>query len=78
MLSLRSSKSVPSDSSFLGRTVVDRKNSFRRRGHLRRLLMETLETRQLLAASILGTVYEDVDRSGTRNNGENGVAGWTA
>lgn len=42
------------------------------------MLVESLESRQLLAANIIGTVYEDIDRSGTRTNGENGIAGWTA
>ncbi len=32
----------------------------------------------MLAANLIGTIYEDVDRSGDRNNGENGVVGWTA
>ena len=30
-----------------------------------------------MAAEIFGTLYDDVDRSGTRNNGENGLSGWT-
>jgi YDG domain/SdrD B-like domain len=48
------------------------------KGGFRRLFVESLEARQLMAANLIGTVYEDVDRNGIRNNGENGVAGWTA
>lgn len=44
---------------------------------MRRLLFESLESRELMAADIRGTVYEDADRSGDRNNGENGISGWT-
>ncbi len=55
----------------------EKKGPIRKRDSRRRLFLETLETRQLLAASIIGTVYEDMDRSGGRNNGENGVSGWT-
>lgn len=37
---------------------------------------ESLEVRSLLSA-ITGTVYDDADANGVRNNGENGVSGWT-
>ena len=30
-----------------------------------------------MAAEIFGTLYEDVDQSGSRTNGENGLSGWT-
>ncbi len=49
-----------------------------RKVSLRRLFFESLEPRRLMAANLIGTVYEDADRNGTRNNGENGIAGWTA
>ena len=55
-----------------------RERQLRKRSFLRRLFIEALEPRQLMAANIVGTVYEDVDRIGTRNNGENGISGWTA
>ena len=43
----------------------------------RRLQLEGLESRQLMAAEIFGTVYEDVDRSGTKTGPDNGLSGWT-
>ncbi|HEX8910938.1 MAG TPA: SdrD B-like domain-containing protein, partial [Humisphaera sp.] len=61
-----------------------------RRPDASRPIAEPLEGRQLLSGTLVsvalagntntgvtGTVYADMDRSGTRNNGENGLAGWT-
>ncbi|MFO1064620.1 MAG: SdrD B-like domain-containing protein [Pirellulales bacterium] len=49
----------------------------KRRFSFRSLLHESLETRQLMAADVSGTVYADLNRDGVRSGGENGVAGWT-
>ena len=43
----------------------------------RKLALESLEARKVMAAEIFGTLYEDLDRSGTRTGGENGLPGWT-
>ncbi|MBI1324880.1 hypothetical protein GC170_17075 [bacterium] len=62
-----------------------------RRGEKRSLpIIESLEGRVVLtyplvsyvlsgtaSTTVTGTVYDDVDKSGTRTNGENGVSGWT-
>jgi protocatechuate 3,4-dioxygenase beta subunit len=37
---------------------------------------ENLESRIVLSA-VVGTVYDDADGNGVRNNGENGLTGWT-
>ena len=73
------------------RTVLARASQRRRRkrpGLRTRLATEVLESRQLLSSRvadvlkgttdtmITGTVYEDVNSDGVRNNGENGVPGW--
>ena len=49
----------------------------RRQLFSRTLRLESLETRQLMASDVTGTVYADDNRDGIRNNGENGIAGWT-
>lgn len=49
----------------------------RRHTFSRALQLEALETRQLMASDLSGTVYADDNRDGFRNNGENGIAGWT-
>lgn len=43
----------------------------------RKLALENLEARKVLTAEIFGTLYEDLDQSGTRTGGENGLSGWT-
>ncbi len=43
----------------------------------RRMRLECLEARQLLAAEITGTVYNDLDGDGIRDQGEKGLASWT-
>ena len=48
-----------------------------RRVSRRSLRMEHLEDRQLLSASASGTVFDDLDRDGTQDAGEDGIAGWT-
>ena len=48
-----------------------------RRLFSRALRLESLETRQLMASDVTGTIYADDNRDGVRNNGENGIAGWT-
>ncbi len=49
-----------------------------RQVHSRRALKhEILESRQVMAAEIFGTVYDDGDRSGTKTGPDNGLAGWT-
>ncbi|MFO0941496.1 MAG: tandem-95 repeat protein [Pirellulales bacterium] len=49
-----------------------------RRSHVRRALrLESLETRQLMAGDIAGTVFDDLNQNGVRDGGESGVqAGW--
>lgn len=42
----------------------------------RRAETESLESRIVLSA-VVGTVYDDADGNGVRNNGENGLPGWT-
>lgn len=43
----------------------------------RRLQLETLEHRQLLAGDLAGTIYSDLNQNGIRDGGESGVAaGW--
>lgn len=49
----------------------------RRQLFSRALRLESLETRQLMASDVTGTIYADDNRDGIRNNGENGIAGWT-
>lgn len=58
-------------------TTFDSRSSQRRKRFSRSLRLESLELRQLMAADITGTVYADDNRDGIRNNGENGVSGWT-
>ncbi len=43
----------------------------------RKLAVESLEARKLMAAEIFGTIYEDLDRNGVKSGGENGLPGWT-
>ncbi len=43
----------------------------------RALKHEILESRQVMATEIFGTVYDDGDRSGTKTGPDNGLAGWT-
>ncbi len=54
--------------------VFSRKHRNRQRG----LRVETLEQRQLLAAEITGTFYEDVDSNGVKSGPDNTLSGWTA
>src|SRR5690349_21252121 len=51
-------------------------NSGRRRST--RLLLEVLEDRTLLSASILGSVFHDLNANLTRDTGEAGLAGMVA
>ncbi len=54
------------------------KSRQRKSRHQRRFLgFESLEVRQLLAADILGAVYNDLNGDGVHNNGEQGLANWT-
>jgi serine-aspartate repeat-containing protein C/D/E len=67
-----------------------RKTQRRLASHSRRALhLDTLESRVVPAAplvssvlggtagtAVVGTVYEDLDSNGIRNNGENGISGW--
>ncbi len=48
------------------------------RNRFRKLLgVEFLESRQLMAGDIAGTIFEDLNQNGVRDGGENGVqAGW--
>jgi hypothetical protein len=39
--------------------------------------VEGLETRSLLSGDVAGTVYNDANNDGQKNNGENGIPGWT-
>ncbi|QOV89384.1 tandem-95 repeat protein [Humisphaera borealis] len=39
--------------------------------------VELLEGRALLSGDVAGTVYDDVNNDGIKNNGENGLPGWT-
>jgi hypothetical protein len=70
------SRSASQKSALAGPKSRQTKGAKKRRRQIS-LILEQLEVRELLAADITGTVYEDVDRSGTRTNGENGVSGWT-
>jgi VCBS repeat-containing protein len=61
------------------RTVFGKANRLgRRTSGARRLTLEPLEDRTLLAAgSILGMVFEDLDGDGVQDSGEGGLSGWT-
>ncbi|MFO0977996.1 MAG: Ig-like domain-containing protein [Planctomycetaceae bacterium] len=61
------------------RLLQSSRQTFRRKSSQRKSATaspESLEIRSLLSA-ITGTVYDDADANGVRNNGENGVEGWT-
>ncbi|MCA9217813.1 MAG: hypothetical protein KDB27_32310 [Planctomycetales bacterium] len=47
------------------------------RTHHRKRHLERLETRCLLAADISGHIYNDVNDNGVRDQGEDGLVGWT-
>ncbi len=58
--------------------ITNRKRRSPRRRHHRRLLgSEQLEQRQLLAADVVGTVFNDLDGNGVRTQGEDGLGNWT-
>ena len=63
------------------RILTPRRNNVRhsRRSIRRRRLtrFETLEARQMLAGDIRGTVYNDVNNDGFRDQGEAGLVNWT-
>ncbi|MBX3420035.1 MAG: hypothetical protein KF752_00625 [Pirellulaceae bacterium] len=50
----------------------------KRRNLKRGLRIEALEIRQLLAADITGTIYDDVDANGIKSAPDNTLGGWTA
>ena len=60
----------------IAKFISQSSNSARKRQR-RRLALESLEFRSLLATEIFGTVYEDVDQSGTKTDSDNGLQGWT-
>ncbi len=61
------------------RTVFGKASRLGRRTFgARRLILEPLEDRTLLAAgSISGTVFEDFDGDGVQDDDEDGLSGWT-
>ncbi len=82
------SRSTTDAVSRMTRFGTTRKRRRNRKGSLPGI--ESLEGRVVLASplvsyvlggtvdtTVMGTVYDDVDKSGTRTNGENGVSGWT-
>ncbi len=48
----------------------------RNRKRFHRLVIESLELRQLMASDLAGTVIEDINRNGVKDGGENGLANW--
>ncbi len=74
--SLRGQQRFPSDveSRRLGRVS---KSKFSAKLRTRKLAIESLEARKLMAAEIFGMVYEDLDRNGIKSAGDNGLPGWT-
>ncbi|MBI1309703.1 tandem-95 repeat protein [bacterium] len=57
-------------------TVKERPGTWRRRRESGTLI-EQLELRTLLAAQITGTLYQDLNANGVRDQGEAGLANWT-
>ena len=48
----------------------------RARQSRRTMLLESMETRKLMAAEVFGTIYEDLNQNGTKDPSEDGLAGW--
>ncbi|MCY2963259.1 MAG: hypothetical protein NT069_06325 [Planctomycetota bacterium] len=76
-------------SQFLGTSIVRKPKGPRRRHQPARVATETLEVRMLLSGmlvsealsgtastTIVGTVYEDANSNGVRDQGENGIPNW--
>ncbi|MCA9268958.1 MAG: carboxypeptidase regulatory-like domain-containing protein, partial [Planctomycetales bacterium] len=58
-------------------TSSSRRANKERRSTRRNLQFESLEVRQLLAADLSGTLYNDLNGDGVRDQGEDGLANWT-
>ncbi len=48
-----------------------------RRAPWRKLTVESLEPRNLLAGDVAGTIFDDLNNNGVKDGGENGIAGMT-
>ncbi|MCA9198206.1 MAG: carboxypeptidase regulatory-like domain-containing protein, partial [Planctomycetales bacterium] len=54
-----------------------RKSNRKRHNRSRSFVSERLEDRQLLAADVVGGIYNDLNGDGVRDQGEDGLANWT-